>query len=143
MPKLDNRQRHVLMALSPAGTQHLSPVQVQKLFFLLDKNEQEGAPYFDFVPYDYGPFDKKVYHELQNLATAGFVEILELSSSRAYKLTEEGAKIGKRELKKLPQSYQQHIHNLVEWIMPLSFPQLVSAIYDAYPDMRENSVFRD
>lgn len=33
-----NRYQFILAALSPAGQQPYSPVQVQKLFFLLDRN---------------------------------------------------------------------------------------------------------
>ena len=59
----------VLAALAPAqGKQH-SPVQVQKLLFLLDREASEllGGPHFNFVPYNYGPFDKEVYQVLNEL----------------------------------------------------------------------------
>ena len=144
---LEDRERHVLMAISPAGTRTLSPVQVQKLFFLLDKGVAgyTGGPHFAFVPYDYGPFDKEVYRVLQSLSNNGFAEILGSNwhSSRLYRLTTEGNEIGGGELKKLPKDAQRHIRDLVEWIIPLSFSELVSAIYGAYPGMKVNSVFQD
>jgi hypothetical protein len=45
-------------------------VQVQKLFFLLDENiaADLGGRQFSFEPYDYGPFDRAVYSELELLA---------------------------------------------------------------------------
>ena len=72
------RSTYVLAAMSPADGQPFSPVQVQKLFFLLDWNlfaEPENR-YFSFQPYDYGPFDQAVYKELEALAQKRMVEIM-------------------------------------------------------------------
>lgn len=138
-------ERLVLAALSPAGTGSFTPVQVQKLFFLLDKNveEQIGGTHFDFLPYDYGPFDSAVYHELESLHEEGLVEVLERErhGRRIYRLTAEGLKEGQLALSELDEPVQQYISSLVEWVRSLSFSQLVSAIYRKYPEMKENSVF--
>ena len=56
------RKEVVLAALAPAKHAPHSPVQVQKLIFLIDRNipREVGGPHFDFQPYNYGPFDKAV-----------------------------------------------------------------------------------
>ena len=135
----------MLAAMSPAGTGPFSPVQVQKLFFLLDSNvaKQIGGPHFKFEPYDYGPFDKEVYQELETLMEQELVEILKPygHGSRIYKLTDEGLETGAKTLKKLPKDVQEYIQAVVDFVRSLSFAQLVSAIYDAYPKMKVNSVF--
>ncbi len=143
-----DRRELVLAAMSPAHTGPFSPVQVQKLFFLLDRNiaEQINGPHFDFEPYDYGPFDKAVYDELGEMSDDGFVEIIEpgsFGSTRTYRLTSEGYETGKKSLDKLPETVQQYILEVVEFVRSLSFAQLVSAIYQAYPDTKVNSVFSD
>lgn len=142
---MNTRDSFVLASMSPAGTGPFSPVQVQKLFFLLDKNvaEQTGGRHFDFEPYDYGPFDKDVYLELETLEEKGLVEILKTYShgSRIYKLTDEGLKVGSENFNEFSKPVQQYICAVVEFVHSLSFAQLVSAIYEAYPEMRVNSVF--
>lgn len=65
-----DREDLVLACLAPAKGALHSPVQVQKMFFLIDRNISEDieGPLFDFHPYDYGPFDKAVYETLEKLA---------------------------------------------------------------------------
>ncbi len=140
------RRDFVLASMSPAGQRSFSPVQIQKLFFLLDKHiaEPTGGPHFQFVPYDYGPFDKDVYLELDRLDQEGLVEVLVPNSyrSREYRLTDRGHECGAGALENLPQEVRNYVGEVVNWVRSLSFAELVSAIYTAYPEMRENSVFR-
>ena len=83
-----------VLLLGLSGGHRFSPVQVQKLFFLIDKNAgvQIGGPFFNFVPYAYGPFDKTVYTELKLLADSGLIEISYNSrpSQRYYQLSQAG-----------------------------------------------------
>jgi DNA-binding PadR family transcriptional regulator len=115
------------------------------MFFLLDKKiaEQIGGPHFDFQPYDYGPFDKEVYGQLAQLEETGFVEIgvSPGSNIRTYRLTNEGYQKGQQVLDELSQSAQSYISELARFVRSLSFAELVSAIYQEYPEMRANSVF--
>lgn len=65
------RQDLVLAALAAAGENAaFAPVQVQKFFFLIDREGAHlfGGPHFHFTPYDYGPFDSAVYEALDLLA---------------------------------------------------------------------------
>src|SRR5207248_1751684 len=71
-------ERHnLVLAALAAGGENASywPVQVQKLLFLIDREASAlvGGPHFDFKPYDYGPFDRAVYVELDALSAQGFV----------------------------------------------------------------------
>ena len=140
-----NRQELMLASMSPVGTGSFSPVQVQKLFFLLDRNigEQIGGPFFNFEPYDYGPFDSAVYQELEELEDDGLVEMIEQNNfgRRTYRLTDHGLKAGQEALVELEKPMQDYITSLVNWVRSLTFQQLVSAIYNSYPEMKQNSVF--
>ena len=62
----------ILAALAPADGVIHTPVQVQKLLFLIDKKIPHlvGGPYFNFVPYAYGPFDTEIYRLLEELEKA-------------------------------------------------------------------------
>lgn len=141
-----NRTDFVLAVLSAADGAEHTPVQVQKLFFLLDRKVSHltGGPHFDFAAYDYGPFDASVYGELRKLGAGGLVSIETVSDSpvRKYRPTEAGLARGRRLLGSLPDGAEGYIRQLSVWVRRQSFASLVSAIYKEYPEMRANSVFR-
>jgi uncharacterized protein YwgA len=140
-----NRDNLVLAALAAGGVgASYSPVQVQKLLFLLDREVAAltGGPHFDFQPYDYGPFDSGVYAAIEGLRSRGSAEIVTTGYYRRYLLTEEGFKAGILQLDLMDPKLKDYIQQLVKWIRSLSFNQLVAAIYNRYPDMKVNSVFR-
>ena len=140
-----NRDQLILATLSAAGEGDFSPVQVQKLFFLIDKTvpAETGGPHFKFKPYDYGPFDHAVYAALEDLEQQGLVAIRDRDSrsQRRYSLTGEGVERGRTAMATLPTHVANHLANVVEFVRKASFNNLVSAIYKAYPEMKVNSVF--
>src|SRR5436189_6345344 len=87
------RQELVLLGLSRAGARaDFTPVQVQKLFFVIDRElgEATGGPHFTFEPYDYGPFDGAVYRELEALCEQGLVHVEQVGALKHYRLTSAG-----------------------------------------------------
>lgn len=141
-----NRNDLVLAALASRPSAELSPVQVQKLFFLIDRNiaAEIGGPAFNFKPYDFGPFDKNVYSALEELSEGGCVRIKNPRSRyRSFIVTEDGAARGKRVLSQLSENARSYIEQVVDWMIPLTFDQLVEAIYKAYPDMKEKSIYQN
>jgi len=120
-------------------------VHVQKLFFLIDKRlaKESGVEYFNFQAYDYGPYDKEVYGVLNSLWYEGYIEIDHSNGStrRIYRLTDKGQERGADLYRTLKTEVQTSIKTLVDFVRSLSFAQLVSAIYRAYPEMKANSVF--
>ena len=95
-----NRQDLMLAVLAVDRGASYTPVQVQKLFFLLDARvaDRFGGPYFEFSPWDYGPFDRAVYDELEGLEAAGLVQISRSPGGRwrTYRLTMEGQERGEQ-----------------------------------------------
>jgi uncharacterized protein len=85
-----DRRDTVLAALAAAGANAwFSPVQVQKLLFLIDREVPAfvDGPHFAFAPYDYGPFDARVYGELDRLEELGMSHdrsLVSLQDLRAY-----------------------------------------------------------
>ena len=140
-----NQRDIVLAGLAPAKGVFHTPVQVQKLFFLLDKNISDayGGPLFDFRPYNYGPFDSKVYQVLEQLEKEGLVDIDLQYNWRIYKLTIIGQEEADRIFNGLPEVAKNFITDVSNFVRNLSFTQLVQAIYKAYPEMKENSVFQE
>ena len=134
----------VIAALAPAqGKQH-SPVQVQKLLFLLDREASHllGGPHFNFAPYNYGPFDKAVYQVLAELDSNESITIRSSGGQRTYALTPMGQKEGDHLLSELSEAVRDYIQHASTFVLKLNFSQLVSSIYKAYPDMGENSIIR-
>lgn len=135
----------VLTALVPAKGAPYQPAQVQKLFFLIDQNISEyiEGPHFNFEPRGYGPFDQDVCEELRELAAEGHVDICPEKTWTTYRLTPEGQRQGEEFLASLPKSIHDYIESISSFIHNLSFTQLVSAVYRAYPEMRVNGVFQN
>jgi hypothetical protein len=136
----------ILLAGLAAGGENATytPVQVQKLFFLLDREASStlGGPFFKFVPYDYGPFDQAVYAGLDDLARRNLVMIQSTGRYRVYSLSQAGRLEGRRLLSALQPSARDYVSNVANWVRQLSFQQLVASIYNKYPEMKVNSVFR-
>lgn len=138
------RNELVLAALAPGGGHRFTPVQVQKLLFLIDRQipEHVGGPHFHFEAYHYGPFDSSVYHALEALESAGLVSIDYSYPPRTYALTPTGLERGMGLLNKLDPKVKAFIEQTCNFVRTNSFSSLVSAIYKAYPEMRANSVFQ-
>ena len=141
-----NREDFVLACLASADRVDFKPVHVQKFFFLIDRRLSDaiGGEYFAFTPYDYGPFDQNVYQELDCLSAKGLLEVQHGApwEPRTYHLTEEGVTAGKELLNEIPEEAREPISRLSIFIRGLSFRDLISAIYRAYPEMKVNSVFK-
>ncbi len=141
-----NRSDLMLAAMAAGAQSPLTPVQLQKLMFLLDQNVADdlGAPHFCFYAHSYGPFDPGVYEEVRSLSSNGLAqEVATTGTVRRYMLTEGGLHRGKQVLESIPRDLADYIVQLSAWVRSLSFAQLVSAIYREYPEMRKNSVFKD
>lgn len=137
----------VLAILASAEGQPLTPVQLQKAAFLLDRNLPDlidDGPTFHFEPYDYGPFDKAVYDEASQLAFRGLAQISHAQWGRwyLYQASPHGLESGNALLRQLPENIFSYIENVTSWVRSQSFASLVKSIYDQYPEMRANSIFQ-
>jgi hypothetical protein len=140
-----DRTKLILAALAAGGENaSFTPVQVQKLFFLLDREAARliDGPHFNFVAYDYGPFDRAVYDELDALARRELARVVNAGRYRVYGLSQTGFLEGTSVLDQLSPSVRTYITNVATWVRQLSFEQLVASIYNRYPEMKANSVFR-
>jgi len=140
-----NQREFVLAAFAGVKERPFTPVQAQKLIFLVDRNvgKAVGGSGFKFRPYNYGPFDRDVYVVLQKLRDDGLAA-MEEGSPRTYRLTPEGQAEGERITREtLEKRYADYIVAAGSFVRSQSFAGLVSSIYKAYPEMKANSVFRE
>ena len=140
------RKELALLMLALAEGKPYSPVQIQKSLFLATDNlsdllDQNSS--YNFEPYDYGPFDKVVYDDLRELEHEGFAEITTAPSGRwnEYRATREGIEAVQNIKNSLAGNDRKYLIEMSSFVRSLSFSQLVAAIYKAYPDMKENSIF--
>jgi hypothetical protein len=142
-----NRRDLVLAILAAADGRTYTPVQIQKAAFVIcdqfpDLIDQ--GPGFHFEPYDYGPFDSDVYFELSRLHDAGDAEIAPSAYGNwnTYAASDAGIDRGWDLLSQLSRDRQRYVKEVSSWVRSLSFKKLVKSIYEAYPAMRANSIFR-
>jgi hypothetical protein len=134
-----------LLAVGYSPDDRLTPVQVQKSLFLLGQNYRRSlGSYYRFVPYSYGPFDAKIYSDLEGLAKRGFIELSAVPGQRwsEYALTAAGKAQVRRIGREAPKNSADYLEKAVKWARKLTFSQLVRAIYEHYPSYRKNSVFQ-
>jgi len=130
------------------GKLPLQPVQLQKSLFLLSRNltssQLQTKSFYEFDPYDYGPFCGSVYSDAEDLETAGLVAIQRPPESRYnhYGITDLGLQKAQSIESKLDKNALEYLKKVVQFTQSVSFNQLVSAIYTTYPDMKANSAFR-
>src|SRR5205823_2852759 len=72
---MTTRQEWLLMALAYRNGQPMTPAQIQKAMFLMSVEAPQlvGPRFYDFIPYNYGPFDARVYHDLDAMADNGLI----------------------------------------------------------------------
>jgi hypothetical protein len=131
--------------LAAADGQPYTPVQIQKAAFLISRNLPDvvnEGPSFSFGAYDYGPFDAAVYSEAERLQDLGLADVNQSSSRwRTYGASSEGLDQGRELLSRLPEPQRDYIQKVSAWVRSLDFAGLVKSIYEAYPEMRTNSIF--
>lgn len=140
------RSEVVLLALAAGGPGTLfEPARIRTLLFLIDREIPKpfGGPHFDFRPYEYGPFDRAVYDELDALSQRGWVRIADGPDRRTYALTEAGREQGRRGQTRLPSEVRQYSVELARWVLSLGFGRLLAAIYRRYPEMTANGAAPD
>jgi hypothetical protein len=140
------RSDWLLLALDAAGSKGLSPVQLQKALFLLGKELPDvvaATGWYDFEPYNYGPFDSAVYSDAKNLANSREAEIVQREGEtwNRYLITRDGEVRASYVAREHPK-VADYLRRLVAWVQAQTFQSLVSAVYAKYPDMRANSVFQ-
>lgn len=142
---MTTRQEWLLMALAYRNGQPMTPAQIQKAMFLMSAEASQlvGPRFYDFIAYNYGPFDASVYHDLDAMADNGLVASAPFPgrSWKLYAITPAGLAEAERAKQQANKQGVSYLEKVVDWVSSLSFPQLVRAIYAKYPQYKANSVF--
>lgn len=142
------KRRDILLAALSTADRPFQPVHLQKALFLVDDKLPHLFTHdqrYGFQPYDYGPFDQAVYADADILKAQGLVHIDQEPGQphRTYAVTDAGREQGGRILRQMQQNDAGMIARIVGIVTKMSFRELVSSIYRAYPHMKVNSVFKE
>lgn len=141
-----NKKDWTLLAIAFAEGKPLSPVQLQKTLFLFGELlPRQALPedFYEFEPYNYGPFCSAVYRDAEALAEENLAQIGSAPTHgyAQYSVAFGGEIEGESLAALLPQDILAHAREIAEWVRAQSFRGLVSEIYRQYPAYRVNSVF--
>jgi hypothetical protein len=89
------RRDWALLALAAAAGEELTPVQLQKVLFLVGECQRNkvGGGFYAFRPYNFGPFSADVYSDAEQLEREGLARIDRGAPGRSwslYAITPEG-----------------------------------------------------
>jgi uncharacterized protein YwgA len=127
--------------------------RLQKLVFLMQKRLEEAgedplrSDDYEFVPYDYGPFSKELYNDLDETIAHGMVEGHEedLGEDKVkydYEIQDQGKQWVRDQLTK---EEAQRILELAEEIKDeygeVNLSDLIDEVYSRYPKYAENSIY--
>lgn len=141
--KLNEKEKWTLLALAKAKSKGLTPAQLQKTLFLLQKAyPKKLKDFYNFIPYNYGPFDIQVYVNAEKLAKDGLVGLSPIRNGWSqYYITSLGKKVASKIEENSDQSIVEYLDKIVKWAQSLTFQQLISSVYKHYPEYKINSVF--
>ena len=142
------RRDWALLTLAAAEGAELTPVQLQKVLFLLGERQRDkvGRGFYAFRPYNFGPFSADVYSDAGQLEREGLAVIDRGAPGRNWSLyaaTPAGVARAREVAQQAPEGLPDYVGRLVQWARSLTFQELVSAVYAAYPAQRANSIFID
>lgn len=134
-----------VLALSFSPDNKLTPLQMQKALFLIGQNLPAfvGANYYDFKPYNYGPFDATIYRDLDESCDEGFVALHPVPDRdwSEYEITRAGVELAERVGGSLSEGALDYIDRVVVWTRSTPFADLLGAIYREYPKYAAKSLF--
>jgi len=119
----------------------------QKMVFLLQQ-EFEKTEFYDFEAYDYGPFSKGLYDDLDDLIERNLVEETreEFDEDKVYyeyKLTDVGQELIERlSDQEETQDIMVLSERLKQEINSKDLSVVLDRVYSEYPEYAENSVLR-
>jgi uncharacterized protein YwgA len=138
------RKDWTLLALHIAGEKGLTPAQLQKVLFLAKQNfSSKLTDFYEFKPYNYGPFDKAISRDVEELAEAGYVKLVKQpnQSWSAYRIN-GASRVSEELIQEADADVVKYLTKSVHWAQSISFEKLITSIYNAYPEYKVNSVFR-
>jgi hypothetical protein len=135
------KQRDWLLLLLDGG---MDPIRIQKGMFLFAM--ESGAPaseVYQFEPYNWGPFSRAIYGDLETLEAQGLIERVPVMGATyaRYRRTPDGEAAASRLAAKANPEWLSYLLDLRGKITNASFDRLLRAVYKQYPEYATRSIF--
>lgn len=129
-PEVLTRQKTVLSLLAQAG-RPLSQMVFVKLVFLLRQETKlkEDRSFYDFVPYNFGPFSFTLYWDLRTLRQNGYVT----TEEERIALCGRTRNLAEEEAEDLPASIRTAVTDVLDRYGMMKQRALVRDVYARYP----------
>ncbi len=134
-----------LAVLYADGQQVEGITRMQKLVFLAERElrDLDEEEFYDFEPYDYGPFSKELYADIESLAEEGYVEEEEVETpggktKQVYDISNKGKALFNH-LQDETNLAMDNIEELKDQHNDKPLLQLIKHVYLEYPEMAVNS----
>jgi hypothetical protein len=131
----------LLIADGASGRFDLDPIRLMKGGFIAwQQGPEEWKDLFAFRAYDYGPFDSRLYRVRDDLIQSGLLRVTRKGRYDSYELTDAGrARVA--DLAQQEPEQADYLRRVGAWVTSLSFSDLLTEIYGAFPEFATNSVF--
>ena len=132
---MTERKDYLLLFISLTGGRYgLDRIRLMKGMFLF---AQSGIPgpeeRYEFVPYDWGPFSRDVYEDLEGLQATGLLLAMPEGSRYAeYRATDVGLGQAKELQRTLPNDATHRLAEIKATVTSMSFLELLEYVYQRY-----------
>lgn len=132
----------VLLAAGAEGPYALDPIRIMKGAFVVSQaGRSQWKELFKFRPYDYGPFDTRVYSARDRLIKDGLLSEENSRRYATYQLTPSGRERAV-ELELRLGDDAAWIERIGRYVTSKSFSRLLEEMYRRWPEFATNSVAR-
>jgi DNA-binding PadR family transcriptional regulator len=142
---LDRKEWILAFLVQPGGPYPVDQIRVMKGMFLWSQEgPEEARRLFRFEPYDFGPFDTRIYQDLETLEKTGLisVDVVRGTRQRRYGLTTRGEQQAGAVLRSLSAETVEQLAKTKVLVTTLGFEALLQHVYAAYPAFAVRSVAR-
>jgi uncharacterized protein YwgA len=131
------------VALDVDGPDSLDPVRIQKGMFLLSKRGPAPEAYH-FKPYNWGPFSRDVYADLDALQSSGLISAQWPAGQNwaRYEPTQEGHARAAALVESLDEAHVTWMREARAFLTTRSFSRLLEDVYELFPEYATQSHFR-
>ncbi|MCK4797418.1 MAG: hypothetical protein KAT05_08555 [Spirochaetes bacterium] len=115
-----------------------------KQFFVFVKEINKFLDeYFNFIPYDYGPYSFVLKNDIDNISKKGFIEIKKYEDRQDFILTESGIKKSRILFDRVDEKTKESLQNLRREATELGYRGVLRYVYSRYPEYTTASKIRE
>jgi hypothetical protein len=125
------------------GPYDFDPIRMMKGSFIVSQAGRTAwRTLFSFRPYDYGPFDVRVYGARDALVAEGLLQREKTGRYASYTLTDNGRQRVQEVEQEIGPEGAEWVRRVGRYVTSKSFSRLLDEVYARWPEFAERSVVR-